>query len=234
MKVKDYKEITKYGLILDEQNNLIDLIDDTKDKIIIPSCVKEIKNFSIEFKGDLIIEEGVKKISYNTFYMCLLKSVEIPGTIKEVDYFFDCCKLEKVTINEGTICIKEHAFSGCTKLREIILPDSIEQIKRCAFSYCPIEKLVLPKNLKILENSAFCCSNIEEITIPGTVKILDCPFSGCEKLKRITINEGVENITDYSFAGCINLEHVDIPNSLTYINISSFPNCNKLDRKSVV
>ena len=54
-------------------------------------------------------------------------SVEIPNTIKIIDYhtFRDCTELREITIPESIVEIKSGAFVGCSNLKEISIPKSV-------------------------------------------------------------------------------------------------------------
>lgn len=44
--------------------------------------------------------------------------------------------VEVVEIPEGVEKIAERAFEGQTKIREIIIPDTVKNIENCAFRHC--------------------------------------------------------------------------------------------------
>ena len=85
------------------------------------------------------------------------------------------------------ISIGSGAFSLCTKLTDIIIPESVRSIGAHAFSGCSIKGINLPSNLETIGSHAFHESGIESINIPATVlEIGDAAFSLCEQLKTIT------------------------------------------------
>lgn len=54
-----------------------------------------------------------------------------------------------VTISEGVKKIGKYAFSGCSALTEIILPESVADIDDCAFWKCSgLKNIVIPENVK--------------------------------------------------------------------------------------
>lgn len=74
---------------------------------------------------------------------------------------------EKVKIKNGTKKIASTAFNS-SKVKEVILPNSIEEIEPHAFFNCQnIQKIVFGKNIRIIENDSFVnCPNIHEIIFP--------------------------------------------------------------------
>ena len=86
----------------------------------------------------------------------------------------------------GLISLGNEAFSYCSKLISIIIPDSVETIAENAFSQC---------------------NNLTEVSLPGSMEELeDSTFSGCSNLKRLKIPDSVTSIVSKSaFKDCVNL-----------------------------
>lgn len=61
-----------------------------------------------------------------------------------------------LTIPEGCVEIGDWAFSGCERLREVIMPPTLERIGGCSFYNCvKLEKLKVPESLKWVGYFAF-------------------------------------------------------------------------------
>lgn len=72
----------------------------------------------------------------------------------------------------------------------IVIPDGVEKIGRCAFAAKNIMgELKFPKGLKEIEGDAFnSCHNLEEITIPSSVEtIRGAAFAWCRNLRKVTV-----------------------------------------------
>ena len=67
--------------------------------------------------------------------------------------------------------IGDSAFSGCSSLTEIVIPDSITSIGNYAFSGCSsLTEIVIPDSITSIGNYAFSgCSSLTEIVIPDNV-----------------------------------------------------------------
>ena len=80
----------------------------------------------------------------------------------------ECHRLEeKVKIKNGTKKIASTAFSS-SRVKEVALPDSIEEIEPHAFFNCQnLQKIIFGKNIQTIENDSFVkCPNIHEIIFP--------------------------------------------------------------------
>ena len=125
-----------------------------------------------------------------------------------LDKWLICIKGEKPTgiinIVDGTIGIADWAFSGCSGLTSITIPNSVTSIGLLAFQYC---------------------SGLTSITIPNSVtSIGQSAFYGCSSLASIAIPNSITSIADGVFYGCSGLTSITIPNSVTSIGLSAFDN----------
>ena len=113
---------------------------------------KEVKESKIK---KLIIKEGItttQKLRLGLFSN--LKEINLPNSLVEIAdcSFMSNRKLEKVIFGKKTKIIGTNAFSGCTSLTNIELPETVEQIQDGAFSECSrLKRIVLPKNLKEID-----------------------------------------------------------------------------------
>lgn len=95
---------------------------------------------------------------------------------------------EKFVIKEGTRRINEYAFSGCTGMASIEIPNSVTSIGERAFSGC---------------------RRLFELFIPNSVKTIgDYAFNGCDLLYTLWIGRGVKSIGASTFNNCTNLADV--------------------------
>ena len=100
------------------------------------------------------------------------------------------------------------AFSGCTKLTSVTIPNSVTSIGSYAFSDC---------------------TSLTSITIPNSVtNIGDDAFDGCTGLTSITMGNSVTSIGNDAFRGCISLTSITIPSSVTSIDGDAFDECTSL------
>ncbi|MDE7365404.1 MAG: leucine-rich repeat domain-containing protein, partial [Ruminococcus sp.] len=106
------------------------------------------------------------------------------------------------TIPDGVEKIGVASFYE-TKLKEVTLPDSLNEISRHAFSYM---------------------ANLEKIDMSGTsVQVIDAmTFAECVSLNEVIFSESTMEIGLASFYGCNSLTEVTLPSRLTTVGQSAF------------
>ena len=169
-----------------------------------------------------------KWISYVTY--------EITNNAATVTGYNSECGISDIEIldkYEGypTISIKKEAFSDCTSLTSIIIPDSVSSIGDSAFLGCSsLKNVTIGKNVRSIGIDAFKnCTLLINITIPDSVtSIGDSSFSGCTSLKSVTIGKNVRSIGFSVFRNCTSLTSITIPNTITSIGDSMFYYCTSL------
>ena len=151
----------------------------------------------------------------------------------------------KIVLEEGTLGITGGAFSGCSGLTSITIPNSVTSIGEYAFYECDglisvhISDLTAWCNISFYDFSSNPLSdahhlymNGKEITnliIPdGITSIGNNTFSGCSGLTSVTIPNSITSIGNNTFSGCSGLTSVTIPNSVTSIGGGAFSSCRGL------
>ena len=123
------------------------------------------------------------------------------------------------------------AFSGCTGLTDIVLPDGIRSIYSEAFLDCrSLTNITIPDSVSVIGDGAFeNCSSLTDITIPNHVNGINVgTFTGCVSLTDITIPNNVTRIMHFAFENCNKLAHITIPDSITFIGSYAFKGCKRL------
>lgn len=146
------------------------------------------------YKDEVVIPEGVKKISKTAFQSCHIKSVKFPDSLDLIEdrAFFCCNELENIDFGNSIFSIggmySESAFSYCKSLKRITLPSQIKDIGIRAFFGCnSLSSVTLNEGLLFIGEAAFSNNNaLTEINIPATVQKLadEC----LDKVKRIYVN----------------------------------------------
>ena len=134
--------------------------------------------------------------------------------------------------------IGSKAFSGCTRLKKVTIPNSVTNIGDKAFYYCyGLKAVTIGNSVTSIGDYAFDgCPNLIEITIPNSVtNIGDNAFSECRGLKAVTIGNSVTAIGGWAFSYCTGLTTVvwnarssQIPLSEFGNPMPPFSNCDRL------
>ncbi len=160
-----------------------------------------------------------------------LRSVTVTGGNMLYGAFSGCSKLTSITIPDGVTSIEGSVFEGCSTLESITIPDAVTSIGSSAFSSCSkLTIIIIPDGVTSIGNYAFIgCSALTGITIPdGVTNIGKYAFSDCSSLTSITIPDSVTSIGSYAFWNCSSLTSITIPDSVTSIGSSAFSGCRSL------
>ncbi len=128
--------------------------------------------------------------------------------------------------------IGENAFSRCSLLTLVTIPESVSEIGRGAFSKCrSLTSIKIPDSVTKIGSSAFAdCSTLTSISIPESVTeigrnfVSEGVFENCSSLTSITIDASVNEIDKYMFSGCYAISSISIGNSVRKIGESAFEN----------
>lgn len=135
------------------------------------------------------------------------------------------------TVKNGTKTIADYAFSECSELEKITIPDSVANIGKHAFYNC--NNL---KSIHITDLSAWCRINFsDKFSNPmyyGDLYI-DFYYNGSLFISSspatdIIIPSNITKINDYTFWGCNSLKTVTIPESITEIGYAALNLCDNI------
>ena len=141
--------------------------------------------------------------------------------------FSDCTALTSVSLPDSIDLFKPYAFSGCTALTGINIPEGVKSIPFDMFKGCTsLTHITLPESLTAIASDAFSKSGIADIVIPSHVTTIgQNAFYQCNGLAHIEIPESVTKIGSSAFRYCANLESVTFSEGLTEIESYAFGNC---------
>lgn len=141
----------------------------------------------------------------------------------------------------GLTELANYEFSGCTSLKSITLPSTIESIGNNAFDGCSsLTTIKIPDSVTSIREAAFRgCSNLSSFTgkwatSNGRALVLDNKMVAFAPsgYTYYTIPSTVTSIESYTFDGCSGLTSITIPANATSLGSYAFANCTGL--KTVV
>lgn len=136
----------------------------------------------------------------------------------------------KYTLTDPT-SISDSAFTNCTSLTSITIPNSVTSIGEYAFSSCSgLTSVNIPSGVTSISDDVFeYCTSLSSVTIPNSVTYIGWKsFYQCSGLTSCTIGSGVTTIERFAFEGCSSLTSIDIPDSVIIISGYSFTSCSGL------
>ena len=223
---------------------------DSLKSIIIPKSVESINDdaFGSSFESITVISNKVS-LNYYTFNCFNLKEIvinednpnycSVDGVLynKEKTKLIKCPRKKKsINILNTTQVIGKYAFSGCSELSNIIIPNNVTNIEEAAFSNCEgLTAINIPNSIKTIGFGAFDgCNKLLTIDIPNSVESIGGrAFRDCESLNKITIPNSVKTIGNDAFENCSGLLAINIPNSVDSIGEYAFRNCESLNKITI-
>ena len=172
------------------------------------------------------------KVSGNLVLPTNPKDGEVEYTLTTIGtYAFSLCSgLTSVSIPNSVTSIGDHTFAGCSGLTSVNIPNSVTSIGEYAFSYCSGLKTLIIEDgdteLSVGNYALYSCP-IENLTI-GRNWTYGGSGAMSTDIKNLTLTNGVTVIPNDAFYNCSGLTSVNIPNSVTSIGYAAFAYCSGL------
>ena len=129
------------------------------------------------------------------FYKDDIKKIIVENGITSIgDGAFNDCQAEEVEIADTVTKVSDFAFSGCRKLKRIVIPEAV--------NYLGVECFVN-------------CDELEEVIINGSIeRLASNMFKNCQKLKKVVLPDTVKSIGTEAFLSCYELSDLNVPSKL--------------------
>lgn len=101
-----------------------------------------------------------------------------------------------VCVHPSVAAIPDRAFVGHRQLKEVVLPEGLEEIGRRAFNSCrSLKRINFPSTLTAIGPFAFGhCTSLREVDLSKVTTIGTSAFGGCRALERINIPSTVTTV----------------------------------------
>lgn len=255
--VRYASESTSFSYRLEGDKAYITGYTGTLPDVVVPAVIDGYPVYAIEnlrspILTHVVVSEGIEVIGEFAFmhylnrdeeyYVNNLVSVSLPQSLKVIS---DCGfsgqeNLQEITFG-GVEQIGRGAFSGCSKLTQITLPDTLTTIEWKAFEYSGLTSLTIPVNVSFIDMSFIeNCSSLTTLRVAEGNPYYEMEDGILYKTASksvfytmpniegvITVRDGTERIGNEAFKER-NITGVQLPDTLIEIGEQSFANCEKL------
>lgn len=248
--VRYASESTSFTYRLEGDKAYITGYTGTLPETVVPAVIDGYPVYAIEnlrspILTHVVVSEGIVEIGESAFqsnYTGNLLSVSLPQSVKKISDFAFAGQqyLQEITFG-GVEKIGRGAFSSCTKLTQITLPDTLTTIGWRAFEYSGLTSLTIPANVTSLGDSFISeCSALTSLYVaegnPNYEIVDGLLYDIPAKTLRyalpdvsgdVVIRDGTVRIADDVFKNHA-ITSVQLPNSLQKIGNYAFEFCNEL------
>lgn len=125
-----------------------------------------------------------------------------------------------------------YAFRGCSKLKEVWIPDSVIKLRYSAFTSCEaLEKVHIGKGVTMIDAHCFlACNSLKELVIPGNVTTIGSrAISNLASLEKLVLEEGVSELGLRAFSYNRSLKEIRLPSTIHSLPLETFQGCSELE-----
>lgn len=195
--------------------------------------VKVKPEFRRNVSGVLKIPDGITGVGDSVFSNMSFTSIEFPEGFNYIGNlaFSECSELKRVSIPDTVTEIGEGAFHSCSSLEIVSLSRSITVIEAEMFHHCiSLKEIVFPKGLTEIKAEAFRgCEKLEYVNLSGTMlTTLGKSVFSHSGIKVIALPDNIDTLPSFAFSYCENLDTLYLPKNVKVIGKYAFYGCTHL------
>ena len=177
------------------------------ETLTVPSSVTYINNIGIGSSGPASFS-GMTGLKTLNFY-----AKNVP------DNNFNGLPIETLNLT-GVETITRNAFQNCSKLKSVVLTNSLTSIGEYAFQGdSSLVSVTIPASVTSFGNGNNFrdCTGLQSANIQNST-IANFQFVNCTSLKDVTFSDNLTTVGQNAFGNCPSVETLTVPSSVTYIN----------------
>ncbi len=125
--------------------------------------------------------------------------------------------IEHLIVEEGITRIGNYTFYNFVSCKDVLLPSTLTEIGKNAFSYGAFQEIVLPEALIVIDYRAFDHCSLKYIKIPAAVEqIGKQSFQFSQNLSAVEFDSFCKcEVLDSAFMNCENLNSISVPSQVS-------------------
>lgn len=167
------------------------------------------------------LPNSLVKIGEGAFSETSLKTIDLPDSLTEIgtNAFSQCSHLEEIKIPSNCVSLGGGAFSHCKKLQRVSLPN-IRILPSCIFYFCEeLKSVILPSTLEEIERKAFSFSGLTDIKLSSNLHNLGDKVFWNTDIKNIFIpGDNISRVGDDFISGKV--QKIEFGNGLRKVNFN--------------
>lgn len=184
--------------------------------------------FALSSIETLAIPDNVTSIGFECFRDSNLRTITF-GANSKLSYlggyaFTDCSLLTSIELPDGVTDIEERTFYGCSNLGTVTFGNNLERIWDRAFAYSGLTTVTIPEGCWSISDGAFSnCTGLSTINLPSTLRSV-----GEESASSVFNNTAYYNNPNNWTDGVLYIGEwlIDIKSTVTEVEVAS--SCNSV------
>ncbi len=184
------------------------------------------------------VGKGLRITAYNGFEtdrVIIPNEIDGQPVISIGEKAFMNAPISEVVLPKSLKAILRQAFQGCSNIKHIDLPDSIEYLGSYCFADSGIVDLVLPPLLTRVPNDCCrACKQLKKVSFGTRVTTIGyAAFQDCSEIREISLPETLLNVENKSFEGT-SISTIIFPSNVKQVSGETFGDIHTPTKHDVV